>query len=292
MNTKKRNLRNGLLFISPWIVGFILFTAFPLISSFYYSLTDYNLIAEPNFVGLDNYKKLFFEDNLFYKVLSNTLFMIFIGLTFTTIVAIFISIMLNNKNIKGMSFFRIVFFIPTLVPFVVLSILWVWILQPDSGVVNSILGLVGIEGPGWFASPTWSKPAFVLMATWMSGNMILIYLAGLSDIPQSLYEAASIDGAGPFQKVIHITLPMLRPAILFNVITGTIGVFQSFAEAFIITNGGPDGSTTFYALYLYQNAFQYFKMGYASAMAWVLLVIALTITAFFFKLSKKWGFEN
>lgn len=292
MNTKKRNLRNGLLFISPWIVGFILFTAFPLISSFYYSLTDYNLIAEPNFVGLDNYKKLFFEDNLFYKVLSNTLFMIFIGLTFTTIVAIFISIMLNNKNIKGMSFFRIVFFIPTLVPFVVLSILWVWILQPDSGVVNSILGLVGIEGPGWFASPTWSKPAFVLMATWMSGNMILIYLAGLSDIPQSLYEAASIDGAGPFQKVVHITLPMLRPAILFNVITGTIGVFQSFAEAFIITNGGPDGSTTFYALYLYQNAFQYFKMGYASAMAWVLLVIALTITAFFFKLSKKWGFEN
>lgn len=292
MNTKKRNLRNGLLFISPWIIGFILFTAFPLISSFYYSLTDYNLIAEPNFVGLENYKKLFFEDNLFYKVLSNTLFMIFIGLTFTTIVAIFISIMLNNKNIKGMSFFRIVFFIPTLVPFVVLSILWVWILQPDSGVVNSILGLVGIEGPGWFASPTWSKPAFVLMATWMSGNMILIYLAGLSDIPQSLYEAASIDGAGPFQKVIHITLPMLRPAILFNVITGTIGVFQSFAEAFIITNGGPDGSTTFYALYLYQNAFQYFKMGYASAMAWVLLVIALTITAFFFKLSKKWGFEN
>lgn len=292
MNTNKRNLRNGLLFISPWIIGFILFTAFPLFSSFYYSLTDYNLIAEPKFIGFENYKKLLFEDELFYKVLTNTLFMIFIGLTFTTIVAIFISIMLNNKNIKGMSFFRIVFFIPTLVPFVVLSILWIWILQPDSGVVNTLLGFLGIEGPGWFASPTWSKPAFVLMATWMSGNMILIYLAGLSDIPQSLYEAASIDGANSIQKVLHITLPMLRPAILFNVITGTIAVFQSFAEAFIITNGGPDGSTTFYALYLYQNAFQYFKMGYASAMAWILLIIALTITTVFFMLSKRWGFEN
>ena len=200
--------------------------------------------------------------------------------------------MLNNKLIKGMSFFRIVFFIPTLVPFVVLSILWIWILQPDSGVVNSILGTLGIEGPGWFASPKWSKPAFILMGIWMSGNMILIYLAGLSDIPQSLYEAASIDGANSIQKVFHITLPMLRPAILFNVITGIIGVFQSFAEAFIITNGGPDGSTTFYSLYLYQNAFQYFRSGYASAMAWILLIIALSFTIVFFQLSKRWGMEG
>ncbi|MBS4218352.1 sugar ABC transporter permease [Bacillus sp. FJAT-49711] len=292
MNIQKRNLRNGLLFISPWIIGFLIFTAYPLFSSLYYSFTDYNLIADAKFIGLDNYKKLFFEDNLFYKVLSNTLYMIFVGLSFTTIVAIFISMMLNNKKIKGMSFFRIVFFIPTLVPFVVLAILWVWILQPDSGVVNSILSWFGVEGPGWFASPSWSKPAFILMATWMSGNMILIYLAGLSDIPQSLYEAASIDGANSIQKAFHITLPMLKPAILFNVITGTIGVFQSFAEAFIITNGGPDGSTTFYALYLYQSAFQYYKMGYASAMAWILLVIALSITLIFFKLSKRWGNEN
>lgn len=289
MNTERRNLRNGLLFISPWIIGFACFTAFPLFSSFYYSFTQYNLITEPVFVGWDNYRTLLLEDDLFYMVLGNTMYMIFIGLTFTTIVTIFIAILLNTKGIKGMSFFRVVFFIPTLVPFVVLAILWIWILQPDSGIVNSLLGIFGIDGPGWFSSPIWSKPGFIFMATWMAGNMILIYLAALGDIPHSLYEAASIDGANAFHKVIHITLPMLRPAILFNAITGMIGVFQSFAEAFIITDGGPDNSTLFYSLYLYRNAFQYFNMGYASAMAWILLVIALAITALFFSLSKRWG---
>ncbi|WP_077623312.1 carbohydrate ABC transporter permease [Sediminibacillus massiliensis] len=292
MNIEKRNLRNGLLFISPWIIGFLCFTAIPLFSSLYYSFTEYNLINEPNFVGLDNYKKLLFEDNLFFTVLGNTMYMIFIGLTVTTVVTIFIAILLNTKNIKGLSFFRVVFFIPTLVPFVVLAILWIWILQPESGVVNSALGVFGINGPGWFSSPAWAKPGFILMSIWMSGNMILIYLAALGDIPKSLYEAASIDGANVFRKVFHITLPMLRPAILFNSITGMIAVFQSFAEAFIITDGGPDNSTLFYSLYLYRNAFQYFNMGYASALAWVLLVIALTMTLTFFKLSKKWGLED
>ena len=292
MNLNRRNLRNGLLFISPWIIGFLCFTAYPMFSSLYYSMTEYNLISEPVFVGLENYKTLLFEDDLFYKVLGNTLYMIFIGLTVTTIITIFIAVILNTQGIKGMSFFRIVFFIPTLVPFVVLAILWIWVLQPESGVVNSILGLVGLEGPGWFASPTWAKPGFIVMAIWMSGNMILIYLAALGDIPKSLYEAASIDGANVFRKVFHITLPGLRPAILFNCITGMIGVFQSFAEAFIITDGGPDNSTLFYSLYLYRNAFQYFEMGYASAQAWILLVIALVMTMTFFKLSKKWGFED
>jgi multiple sugar transport system permease protein len=165
-------------------------------------------------------------------------------------------------------------------------------LQPDSGVVNSLLSVVGIEGPGWFSSPSWAKPSFILMGTWMSGNMILIYLAGLKDIPKALYEAASIDGANTWQRVFYITLPRLKPAILFNVVTGIIGTFQSFAEAFIITNGGPDGSTTFYSLYLYQNAFSYFKMGYASAMAWILLIIVLLITFMFFQLTKRWGAER
>ncbi|GAB2536859.1 carbohydrate ABC transporter permease [Gracilibacillus alcaliphilus] len=288
MNTERRNLRNGLLFISPWIIGFLCFTAYPLFSSLYYSFTQYNLISEPIFVGWQNYYELLFVDNIFYTVLGNTLYMIFVGLTLTTIVTIAIAILLNTDGIKGMSFFRVVFFIPTLVPFVVLAILWIWILQPDSGVVNSILAWFGIDGPGWFASPRWAKPGFILMTIWMSGNMILIYLAALGDIPKSLYEASSIDGANVFQKIIHITLPMLRPAILFNTITGMIGVFQSFAEAFIITDGGPENATLFYSLYLYRNAFQYFNMGYASAMAWILLIIALTITLVFFLLSKRW----
>lgn len=292
MNQQKRNLRNGLLFISPWILGFVCFTAYPMVSSLYYSLTEYNMIAEPKFVGLSNYKELLFKDDLFYTVLGNTLYMIFVGLTITTIVTISIAIILNTKDIKGISFFRVIFFIPTLVPFVVLAILWIWVLQPDSGVVNSILGLVGIDGPGWFSSPAWAKPGLIVMSIWMSGNMILIYLAALGDIPKSLYEAASIDGANVWRKVFHITLPGLRPAILFNSITGMIAVFQSFAEAFIITDGGPDNSTLFYSLYLYRNAFQYFNMGYASAQAWILLIIALLMTMTFFKLSKRWGFED
>jgi multiple sugar transport system permease protein len=289
MNMSRKNVLNGLLFISPWIIGFLCFTAYPLISSFYYSLTDYDIINQPVFVGLENYKTLFTGDDLFYKVLKNTLYMVFVGITVITICTIFISILLNNKKVKGMAFFRVVFFLPTLVPFVILSILWVWVLQPDSGVVNTILGWLGIEGPGWFSSPTWAKPSFILMGLWGAGGSIIIYLAGLQGIPESLYEAASIDGANSMQKVFSVTLPLLRPVILFNVITGIIGTFQSFAETFIITQGGPNGSTMFYSLYLYQNAFQYAKMGYASAMAWVLLLIALTFTLILFKVSSRWG---
>jgi multiple sugar transport system permease protein len=177
--------------------------------------------------------------------------------------------------------------LPTLVPFVILSILWIWVLQPDSGVVNTILRYFGISGPGWFSSPTWAKPAFILMGLWGAGGSIIIYLAGLQGIPESLYEAASLDGASSLQKVFRITIPLLKPVILFNVITGIIGTFQSFAESFIITNGGPDGSTMFYSLYLYQNAFQYSKMGYASAMAWILLIIALAFTLILFRLSSR-----
>jgi multiple sugar transport system permease protein len=289
MNMTRKNLTTGLLFISPWIIGFLFFTAYPLISSFYYSLTDYDIINAPVFVGLENYKTLFTGDDMFYKVLKNTFFMIFIGLTIITICTIFISILLNNKKVKGMAFFRVIFFIPTLVPFVILSILWGWVLQPDSGVVNTILSWFGIEGPGWFSSPDWAKPAFILMGLWSAGGSIIIYLAGLQGIPDSLYEAASIDGANSLQKTFFVTLPMLLPVIVFNVITGIIGTFQSFAESFIITQGGPDGSTMFYSLYLYQNAFQYAKMGYASAMAWILLLIALFFTLILFKISNRWA---
>jgi len=292
MIAKRRNLLNAVLFISPWIIGLVVFTAYPLLSSLYYSFTDYNAISDPTFVGLDNYKQLLFDDNIFYKGLSNTLYMIFVGLSLQTVATIFIATLLNNRSIKGMSFFRVIFFLPTLVPLVILSILWIWILQPDTGIVNSFLGFFGLEGPGWFSSPTWSKPSFILMAIWGSGGMIIIYLAGLQGISDSLYEAAEIDGANSIQKFFRITLPMLKPVILYNVITGIIAMFQSFAEAFIITNGGPDGSTTFYSLYLYQNAFQYSKMGYASAMAWILLIISLVIMFLLFKLTKRWGYDG
>jgi multiple sugar transport system permease protein len=289
MKQNARNTLSALAFIAPWIVGFGVFMAYPLFSALYFSLTTYNVISPPNFIGLDNYVQLIGNDPQFVQALVNTLYMIFIGLTITTIVTLIISVLMDDRRIHGLSFFRVVFFIPTLVPLVILAILWIWILQPDSGVVNSLLRLVGVQGPGWFSSPAWSKPAFILMMLWGAGNMIILYLAGLKDVPSSLYEAAELDGAGYVRRIIHITVPMLRPVILFNVITGIIKVLQSFAESFIITNGGPENSTLFYSLYLYRSAFQYFKMGYASAMAWILLIIALMFVLVMFRSARSWN---
>jgi len=275
---EKKNLRNGLLFISPWIIGFLMFTLYPIASSLYYSMTEYNIISEPIFVGLKNYIDLFFHDELFYTVLYNTLYMVVFGVTLTIVVTLAVSIVLNDKRLRGLSFFRVVFFIPTLVPTVILSILWIWLFQPENGLVNTVLSWFGINGPGWFASPTWSKPAFILMAIWCGGNYIIIFLAVLQDIPAELYEAAEIDGANLFDRIWHVTIPQMKPIILFNVISAIIKTLQSFAESFIITQGGPNNSTNFYSLYLYQNAFLYSKMGYASAMAWILLIITLVLT--------------
>lgn len=284
----RRELRNGLIFISPWIIGFLTFTLYPILSSFYYSLTDYNAISEPTFIGLQNYIDLFKNDELFYTVLYNTFYMILFGVSLTILTTLTISIILNDRRIRGLSFFRVIFFIPTLVPTVVLAILWIWLFQPENGLVNGILNFFHIPGPGWFASLTWSKPTFILMGVWCGGNYIITFLAGLQDIPVTLYEAVEIDGGNFLDKVFHVTLPQLKPVILFNAITAIINTLQSFAESFIITQGGPNNTTNFFALYLYQNAFLYRKMGYASAMAWVMLVMALLLTLIILKLTN-WG---
>lgn len=285
MKSSTKETLRAMVFISPWVIGLIAFTLIPIVSSFYYSLTNYNVIDQPKFIGLTNYTKLL-SDKVFRKALYNTLYMIVLGVPITTLVAISVSVLLNNKNLRGSSGFSVIFFIPTLVPTVIASLLWIWMLQPDTGIINRILGYIGISGPGWIASPTWAKPAFILIMIWTCGNAIIIYLAGLQDIPTTLYESASIDGAGFFRKTISISIPLLRPVILFNVVTLIINVFQWFAEPLIITEGGPNNATNFYSLYLYQNAFQYFKMGYASAMAWILLLIALIIIGVLFKIMK------
>lgn len=279
---RKREAITGLLFVSPWIIGFLVFTLYPICSSLYYSLCEYRVIKDPVFIGLDNYKALF-RDKTFLKSLSNTLYMVILGVPITTIFAVGISIIMNNKKLKHTGPFRVIFFIPTLVPTVVACLLWIWVMQPDSGIINRLLGYFGITGPGWLSSLTWSKPAFILMMIWTCGNMIIIYLAGLQDIPDSLYESAELDGAGFFRRTIYVTIPLLRSTLLYNVVTLIIGVFQWFTEPYIMTNGGPDNQTMFYSLYLYQNAFSYFKMGYASAMAWILLAISLTIILILFK---------
>lgn len=282
----------GLTFVSPWIVGFLAFIAYPIFASLYYSLTRYNVINPPKFRGLGNYIDLIAGDPVFHTALFNTLYMIVGGTIVITIATLALAIILNNKYVRGLSVFRVVFFIPTLVPLVILCILWIWMFQPQTGLINTVLGYAGIRGPGWLADPALAKPSFIMMFLWTSGGAVIIYLAGLQDIPTALYEVASIDGAGFFRRTFSITLPLLSPVILFNVVTYVIGIFQSFAEPFIMTSGGPDQSTLFYTLYLYQNAFQYFKMGIASAMAWILLIIAAFLIALLLGLQKRFGFTQ
>ncbi len=279
---KKREARNGLLFILPWIIGLLAFTLYPICASLYYSFCNYNVIKPPTVIGLANYTNLF-KDKTFLKALSNTAYMILIGVPVTTFFAVLISVLLNYKGLKYTSGLRIAFFIPTLVPTVVACLLWVWVMQPESGIVNRILGYIGIKGPGWVSDPRWAKPAFILLMIWTCGNAIIIYLAGLQDISQTLYESAALDGAGFWKQTWHITLPLLRPTITYNVVTLIIGVFQWFSEPYIITSGGPNNATMFYSLYLYQNAFQFFKMGYASAQAWIMLIMAMVVIMFLFK---------
>ena len=279
---RKEEAIHVLLFVSPWIIGFLVFTLFPICSALYYSLCYYQVIKDPVFIGLDNYKMLF-QDKTFLKAMSNTVYMIIFGVPITTFIAVAVSIIMNNKKLKYTGPFRVAFFIPTLVPTVVACLLWIWVMQPETGIINRLLSYIGIQGPGWLSSMFWSKPALIIMMVWTCGNAIIIYLAGLQDIPDSLYESAALDGAGFFRQTMSVTIPLLRSTILYNVVTLIIAVFQWFAEPYIMTNGGPDNQTMFYSLYLYQNAFSYFKMGYASAMAWILLLIALAIILVLFK---------
>jgi multiple sugar transport system permease protein len=283
---ERRNLRLGLFFVSPWLFGLVAFYLYPIASSLYYSFTDYNVIRPPTWTGLTNYQ-LIFSDPLFVTALENTLFMVVVGIPIYTVVDIAVAVLLNTK-VPGQPFFRAVVFLPTLIPVVVLSILWDRLLDPQAGLVNSLLGDLSINGPGWFASPDWAKPGFILMTLWGTGNAVVIYLAGLQNVDHTLYEAADVDGANWWHKIWHVTLPSLSPVILFNVILAIIASFQFFTQAFIITNGGPINATLFYSLYLYQNAFAYLHMGYASGLAWILLVISLGLTVLVLRSSARW----
>jgi multiple sugar transport system permease protein len=281
-----RNLRVGLFFVSPWLIGLVIFYLYPIASSLYYSFTDYNVLQPPTFTGWTNYQQIF-NDPVFWTALGNTAFIVFVGIPIYTVVDIAVAILLNAK-VPGQALYRAIIFMPTLIPVVVLSILWQWLLNPQSGLVNGLLAAVNINGPGWYASPDWAKPGFILMTLWTTGNAVVIYLAGLQDVDRTLYEAADVDGANWWHKIRHVTIPSLSPVILFNVILAIIASFQFFTQAFIITNGGPMNATLFYSLYLYQNAFSYLHMGYASGLAWILLIIALALTVLILRSSARW----
>jgi multiple sugar transport system permease protein len=275
------------LFLLPWAIGFILFVLGPILASLVLSVMRYDIVTPPYFVGLSNFRELFTIDFRFGMSMGNTAYYVALYVPLHMIVALGLALLLNQK-VRGMPVYRTLFYIPSIVPIVAGSILWVWILQPEWGMINSILAIFGIKGPLWLSSLTWSKPAMILMALWGSGAAMIICLAGLQGVPQHLYEAAEIDGADRWQRFTHITLPMLSPTLFFMLILGVIGSFQVFTTAYVMTGGGPAESTLFYMLYLYRRAFVFLNMGYAAAMAWILFVIVLVLTIVQFRLANRW----
>jgi len=275
----RADLRNGLLFCLPALLGLLLLTVYPIVMSFYYSFCNYPGLKPPQWIGLTNYAKLL-HDPLIGTSLANTA-VYAVGAVPLGILVAFLLALLLNQRVRGLAFFRTIFFLPSIVPAVASAVLWLWVLNPQYGILNSLLRLLHIAGPGWMADPLWSKPALILMSTWGVGGTMLIFLAGLQEVPKELIEAAEVDGASPLQRVLHITLPFMSPYIFFSMVMGLIGASQYFTQVFVMTggSGGPANSTLFFALYLFQNAFQFFKMGYACAMAWFLFLLTLGATA-------------
>ena len=278
----------GILFMMPWFIGFIIFGLYPMIMSVYYSLCRYDVLRIPQFIGLGNYQKLIFEDPYFWTSISNTLIYTVLRVPLCIIGSLLLAVLVNNA-VRGVKFFRTIYFIPSIVTGVVLSVVWLWMFNPQFGLINSFLAYLGIPGPLWLLDPNWSKPSMVLMSVWsIGGGRMLVFLAALQGIPKHLYEAVDIDGGGWWAKFRNVTVPMLSPVIFLWSVLEIIFSLQVFVEAYIMTQGGPLNSTMFYNLYLYNKAFNDFEMGYASALAWLLLIISLIITVIQFRLSKRW----
>jgi multiple sugar transport system permease protein len=284
----RREEREFYLFISLWIIGFIAFDAGPILASFAISFTNWSMMTPPNWTGLQNYQRLI-ADPLFYTAMWNSLYFGIGSVGLGLIVSFLLALLLNQK-VLGISVFRTIFYLPSVVSGIAVAILWIMILHQDFGLINTVLSWFGIKGPGWLVQPQWAKPALILMSLWGAGGSMVIYLAGLQSVPQHLYEAASIDGAGPWMKFWHVTVPMMSPVIFYNLIVGFIASLQGFVLVLIMTNGGPANATLMFGLYIYRVAFQFFQMGYASALAWILLVVIMAITALQFLGAKYWVF--
>lgn len=302
MKNRQRETLTALLFVAPWIIGFSVFLLYPLLASLYYSFCDYSVLRPPIWVGAENYRDLV-HDEVFWKTLKNTGLFAALALPMGMFVAISLALMLNAK-IKGITLYRTFFYVPSLVPGASLAMLGLWVFNGEHGVLNHVLEPIinavpnllnllfhshlHIDPPSWLSDPAWSKPALIVLGVWGAGNSMVIYLAGLQDVPQALYEAAELDGAGWWAKTRNVTLPMLSPVILFNLIMGIIGTLQVFTLPFIMfPNGTPERSTYFYTMYLYDNAFVYLKMGYACAMGWIMFLIIMALTFFAWKMSEK-----
>ncbi|MCY3781844.1 MAG: sugar ABC transporter permease [Chloroflexi bacterium] len=297
LTLSQREALQGFIYISPWIIGFLVFTVGPMIASAYLSLTDYNIVTPPRFAGLNNYEFMF-KDRLFWKSIENTLYYTIIFVPIAIAGSLGLAMLLNQK-IAGRVALRTLYFLPSITPVVAAAFLWLWIFQPQIGLMNAIISALGLgDGPLWLGHPGSSKPALIIISLWgaLGGNTMLIFLAALQGIPKELYESADIDGAGGVGKFRFITVPSISPVILFNTVLGVIGALQMFTLAYVASSGqqqmfspgGPLNSTLFYVLHLYNSAFDFWEMGYASALAWVFFVIVLAITAFQLWTSRRW----
>ena len=287
-----KRIKWGLIFISPWICGMFLFVVYPIAASLYYSFTNFSVLLPPVNVGLMNYKDLL-SDDLFWTSFGNTMIYASMALPLVLIVSLFIAVLLNERiRFRGM--FRAIYFLPSLAPLVPLAILWQWIFNSQYGIINAyidpLMQPAGLSAPHWLEDPMWTKPALVLTRMWGIGGAMIIFLAALQDVPLHLYESAELDGASPVKKFLHITLPFISPAIYFNLIIGIIACLQIFAVPYVMLGRGPSNSSYFFTMYIYDNAFRYLKMGYASAMAWIMFVITLILTLLAIKVGSRFVF--
>jgi len=282
----RREARAFYGFASPWILGFILFGGGPVVAALLLSFAHWSLLSTPSWAGLANYRKMF-ADPLFYKSIANTVYFGAGSVCLGVVTSFLLAILLNQK-VRGLGFFRTVFYLPSVVAGVATAILWVNILQRDYGLINNLLGFFGIKGPGWLVSEHWAIPGLILMSVWGAGNTIVIYLAGLQSISPALYEAALLDGAGWWSRFWNVTVPMMSPVIFFNVVTSLIASLQAYTLVLVMTEGGPNNATLMLGLYIYRQAFEYFDMGYAAALSWAMFALIGVATALQFLLARRW----
>ena len=284
----KRREKAGFFFILPWLIGLIVFTAFPMIAAVYISMTDWDIVGNASFIGLGNYKMLFSSDEFIRSLWVTVRYAV---ITVPLIIATSLTMaVLVSKNRKGSSIFRVIYYMPAIVSGVAVAIVFKWILDPSYGLLNGLLSLWGIQGPDWLYDPDWVLPSYLIMAVWGAGGSLLTYLAALKDIPEDLYGAAMIDGANAFQKVRYITVPLMTPIIFYNLVLGIIGAFRKFTDAYVLGGAGKEGN--FYMVYLYEEAFGHYRMGYATALAWVLFVIILGLTFIVNWTKKYWVYSE